>query len=357
MKLIIAGGGTGGHIFPAIAVAQALKKIDPQAKVIFIGTERGLEKSAVPQAGFAIRFIKVTGLKGHSPTNKIKALFKLPLALLQSIKILLKEKPDALIGVGGYASGPALIAAFILRIPSAILEPNSVPGFTNRILSPLVKHIFCAFHKTGKHFNKNHLSIVGSPLRENFNFSKRWTTNLNPIHLLILGGSQGARALNIAVPKAVALLKDHGYNLQILHQTGHADFTSVEQTYKTLDIIADVRPFIEEMGTAYSESNLIVCRSGAGTCAEITAMGLPAILIPFPAAIYDHQTENALELVDAKAAILLPQTKLTPESLSSNILQLIKNPERLEEMSKNALSLGKIDAAAKIAESALNKFQ
>ena len=358
MKMIIAGGGTGGHVLPAIAIAKALKKIDSNAKVLFIGTELGIEKNLVPKAGFPIEYVKVTGLKGHSIKKQLQALLAIPSAIFRSIQILRREKPDALLGVGGYASGPALLAAFLLRVPSALLEPNSIPGFTNRILAPFVRHIFGAFHKTAHYFPKKRFSVVGSPMNDSFQLLKdQLQRPKKPFRLLVLGGSLGAKALNNTLPKTVALLKDHGINMQITHQTGQNDIEKVKKAYETLGFMVDVRPFIDNMAEVYQTTNLIVCRSGAGTCAEITAMGIPAILVPFPHAIYDHQTENAIELTNANCAVLMPQNQMTPESLSETILELIKNPKRLESMSQNAFKIAKTSAAEEIAKAACNLFQ
>ena len=358
MKLIIAGGGTGGHVYPAIALAQALQKIDKNSEVLFIGTELGMEKFAVPQAGYSIEFIRVSGIKGRSFTKKLRAFLQIPFAILSSIKILRREKPDALLGVGGYASGPSLLAAWMLRIPTAILEPNSIPGFTNRILAFFVRKIFGAFHKTAAYFSSKHFIVVGGPLRQEFLSAALPTEKKDNkvFHLLVVGGSLGAKALNDVAPKALSFLKERHLTLHVVHQTGKGDFERVQKLYKDLHVDADVRPFIDDMAATYAQADLIICRSGAGTCAEITAMGLPAILVPFPYAIYDHQTENAKELVETGAAILLPQTEMTPERLALEISELIRIPANLKRMRQAALALGRTDAAEQIAKSALNNF-
>lgn len=359
MKLIIAGGGTGGHVFPALAIAQALKKIDKSAAVLFIGTELGMEKSAVSRAGFPIEFIRVSGIKGRSFTKKLRAFIEIPFAILSSIKILRREKPDALIGVGGYASGPSLLAAWMLRIPTAILEPNSIPGFTNRILGFFACTIFGAFHRTAVYFSKQNFIVVGGPLRQEFLYEAlpKAKTNSEVFQLLVVGGSLGAKALNDALPKALSILKERHLTLHVVHQTGKSDFERVQQLYKNLHINAKIRPFIDNMAATYAQTDLIICRSGAGTCAEITAMGLPSILVPFPHAIYDHQTENAKELVETGAAILLPQTEMRPERLALEISELMRIPAHLKRMRQAALLLSKTDAAEQIAKSALKRFR
>ncbi len=358
MKLIIAGGGTGGHVFPAIAVAEALQKIDPNAKITFIGTKRGIEKTAVPKAGYAIEFIIVSGIKGRSFIKKLRAFIEIPFAIFSSIRILRQIKPDALLGVGGYASGPSLLAAWLLGIPTAILEPNSIPGFANRILGIFARRIFGAFHQTGRYFCTKRFVVVGGPLRQEFAIKvKPNQKESDKFQLLVVGGSLGAKALNDVLPKALAILSHSHFTLQVIHQTGSSDFARVQQAYQDLPLQADVRPFIYNMAETYAAADLIICRSGAGTCAEITAMGLPSILVPFPHAIYDHQTENARELVEAGAAILLPQAEMIPERLSQEILMLMQIPGHLKKMREAALSLGKIDAAEKIAHSALQQWK
>ncbi len=358
MKLIIAGGGTGGHVFPAIAIAQALQKIDKSSEVLFIGTELGMEKAAVPKAGYPIEFVRVSGIKGRSFTKKLRAFIEIPFAILSSIRILRHVKPDALLGVGGYASGPSLLAAWLLRIPTAILEPNSIPGFTNRILGLFARKIFGAFHRTATYFSNKRFVVVGGPLRQEF-LAALLPAQKEESHLfqlLVVGGSLGAKALNDTVPKAVTLLNHRDLSLHVVHQTGKNELEHVQKSYQALNIKADVRPFIDDMAATYAQTDLIICRSGAGTCAEITAMGLPSILVPFPHAIYDHQTENAKELVETGAAFLVPQAEMTPERLSQEILELMKTPEKLKHMRQAALTLAKTDAAEQIAKSALKRF-
>jgi UDP-N-acetylglucosamine--N-acetylmuramyl-(pentapeptide) pyrophosphoryl-undecaprenol N-acetylglucosamine transferase len=359
MKLIIAGGGTGGHVFPAIAVAQALKKIDENSEILFIGTKLGIEKSAVAEAGYPIEFIHISGIKGRSLAKKLHAFYQIPFALLSSIKILRQKKPDALLGVGGYASGPSLLAAWMLRIPTAILEPNSIPGFTNRILGFFANKIFGAFHRTARHFSKKRFIVVGSPLRQEFLYAAapKKKTEYGVFQILVVGGSLGAKALNDSIPKALSFLKNRHQALHVIHQTGKNDFERIQQIYKEFQIDADVRPFITNMAATYAEVDLIICRAGAGTCAEITAIGLPSILIPFPQAIYDHQTENAKELVEAGAAILISQNEINPERLALEIFELIQKPTNLKRMHQAALALGKKDAAEQIAKSALASFK
>ena len=354
MKLVIAGGGTGGHVFPGIAIAQALLKIDPNSQILFVGTQRGIEKTAIPKAGFHIEFIDVAGIKGHSVKKILSSLFKLPAAIFASLQILKNHHTDVVIGIGGYASGPVLLSAWLMRIPIAICEPNSVPGLTNIVLGYLSKRIFGGFQKTGEHFSKRKFLFVGNPLREEFQ-----STTLKPhtVPLItIVGGSLGAHVFNEVVPKALALLKQANFQFNILHQTGRNNEEQVRKHYEKLNIKADVRAFIDDMLAVYEQSDIFISRSGAAACAEIAAVGVASILIPFPYAIYNHQTQNANELASAHAAILLQQDQMTAKRLANEIQSLLSDEQHRFEMAKRARQLGRLDAANQIALAALGRF-
>jgi len=353
MKLIIAGGGTGGHVFPGIAIAQALKEIDPESEVTFVGTSRGIEVTAVPKAGFSLELIDIGGLKGKGISGKIKTLFALPKAFLQSFRILRRFGPNAVIGVGGYASGPLLLTAALMRIPTALCEPNSVTGFTNKILAPFVKRVFGAFVGPKDIFGERKYRLVGVPLRNSFTTKEG---SYVPGHIAVFGGSLGAKAINEIVPLALASLKQRGHHLSVLHQTGPNEVDHVRGRYQGHGVSAEVVPFVDNMVAAYQKAELVICRSGAITCAELMALGIPSLLIPFPYAIYDHQTLNARELVEGGASLMLAQSELTPELLASEIEKIISNPVLRETMAKNAKALGKRDAALLIARLAQKGF-
>ena len=358
MKLVIAGGGTGGHIFSGVAVAQALKKIDPSADILFVGTALGLEKTAVPKAGFNIAFIQVSGLKGHSIKRKLRSLFSLPLAVFHSIHILRKFKADAVLGVGGYASGPTLLAAWVLRIPTAICEQNSIPGFTNEILAYFSKQIFGAFEKTASFFPARKFFLVGNPLRQDLILTPHSRSfSQKPYTLVVLGGSLGATPLNELLPPTLEILKSKGLLLNVIHQSGRKDADTLLKNYHTRHIQAEVFPFIDNMARVYQKADLLICRAGATTCAEVTALGVPSIMIPFPQAIYDHQTENAKELTQAGAALSIPQVQATPSHLAEAIWNLCASPDTLASMSNAAFKLARVDAAQKIAQFALRRFK
>lgn len=357
MKLVIAGGGTGGHVYPGIAVAQAVLRLKPDSQILFVGTAMGLEKTAVPKAGFELACIRVSGIKGRSLFKKLRSLAELPLALLSSMQILWKFKADAVLGVGGYASGPALAAAWLMGIPVAICEQNSIPGFTNRILGRIAKRVFGTFAKTRQFFSSKRFALVGNPLRQDF-CTRDLTRTIHPgtKRLVILGGSLGARPLNDVVPKTVGLLKQRGLVLDVVHQCGKNDVERTRETYKNAGAEAEVLAFVDDVVALYLSTDLLVCRAGATTFSEITAIGVPSIMVPFPHAIYDHQTENARELANVGGTLLLPQNQMTPERLANEILTLFSNAILREDMAKAALTLGKIDASDVIAKAALQRF-
>lgn len=343
MKIVIAGGGTGGHVFPGIALAQSLKHLSARHEVLFIGTQRGIESRVVPQAGFELKTIEISGLKGRGLTKTLQALTQLPLSILESIKILRQFDADCVVGVGGYASGPVLLAAWILRIPRIIAEQNSVPGFTNRVLGRFfVKHVFGAFENCARYFAPGQFQLVGNPLRSNF----LRVTPGKPEGVLILGGSLGARPINNLLPQAMVFAQ----KVKITHQTGAAEVETVRETYRKLGLEAEVVSFIEDMPKAYAHAQLVVARAGAMTCSEITAVGVPSILIPFPQAVDDHQTQNAQELVKAGAAIWVAQKDLTAESLGGLIGHLLLNSKTLENMANKARQIGKPNAADIVAK-------
>ena len=358
MKLVIAGGGTGGHLFPGIAVAEALLELEPTAEVLFVGTARGIETRAVPKAGFRLELVDVAGLKGMGADHKAKTLAKLPLSLFQSRRILKNFGADAVIGVGGYASGPVLVAARTLGLPTAICEQNSVPGVTNRLLSKIVDAVYVTFPASQPFFPAHKTHLVGNPVRKSFrDAAQRPAPPVEKGLVFTFGGSQGARPLNEIVPQALGLLKQRGHDVRALHQAGKDAVDAVRDRYSNASVNAEVTPFIDDMVSAYRRAHVVLCRAGATSCAELTALGVPAILVPFPQAADDHQTKNAADLVAQGAAILMPQAEMTPESLAAALEKLLIDDDQRTRLADGAKRAGRLDAAADVARAAIAGFR
>jgi UDP-N-acetylglucosamine--N-acetylmuramyl-(pentapeptide) pyrophosphoryl-undecaprenol N-acetylglucosamine transferase len=351
MRLLVAGGGTGGHVFPGIALAEEVVTRHPANDVVFVGTARGLEATVVPQAGFPIELIDVKGLKGLGLLQTLKNLLLLPLALVQSVRILRRWRPDIVVGVGGYASGPVVLVAWLLRIPTAVQEQNAIPGFTNRILGRVVRAAFTAFPEAARHFPRRKVYQLGNPIRRTLmeNYMRPVAKHPTPC-LLVFGGSQGAHALNMRVIEALPHLADLRGALRITHQTGARDREQVEKGYRACGFEPDVREFITDMSAAYAQADLVLCRAGATTLAELTVCKKPSILVPFPAAADNHQVHNARSLVDAGAAVMIEERTLTGEVLANEIRTVLDAPERRERMARAAGRLGSPQAAREIAD-------
>jgi len=353
--MMIAGGGTGGHLFPGIAIAEAFLKKDGANEVLFVGTERGLEKRVLKELGYPLETLDIEGIKGRSWKRSMQAAFKIPGSMMQAYKMITKYSPDVVIGVGGYASGPAVLTAHFMGIKTAIAEQNALPGVTNRILSKFADRIFLSFPDRDQWFPKAKSVVTGNPIRASF------ATNLEiaekkedvPFQILIFGGSQGAHAINMAVVAAAAELGKSMEKLKFVHQTGEKDAEEIRNAYKGLKIKAEVHPFIMDMAKAYREADLIICRAGATSVAEITAMGKAAIFVPFPFAINDHQTKNAEILVHARAAIMIPERDLSGRQLADTIERLIGHPATVEDMRNRSKALGNFRAADDVAEACI----
>ncbi len=351
MRLLVAGGGTGGHVFPGIALAEEVVTRHPANDVVFVGTARGLEATVVPQAGFPIELIDVKGLKGKGLLQTLKNLLLLPLAFVQSVRILRRWRPDVVVGVGGYASGPVVLVAWLLRIPTAVQEQNAIPGITNRILGRVVRAAFTAFPEAARFFPRRRVYQLGNPIRRTLmeNYMRPVSKHPTPC-LLVFGGSQGAHALNMRVIEALPHLADLRGALRITHQTGARDREQVEKGYRACGFDPDVREFITDMSAAYAQADLVLCRAGATTLAELTVCKKPSILVPFPAAADNHQVHNARSLVDAGAAIMIEEKNLTGEVLAGEIRTVLDAPERRERMARAAGRLGSPQAAREIAD-------
>jgi UDP-N-acetylglucosamine--N-acetylmuramyl-(pentapeptide) pyrophosphoryl-undecaprenol N-acetylglucosamine transferase len=344
MRIVIAGGGTGGHVIPALAIAHQLKK-QFAAEVLFIGTARGIETRLVPQAGFPLELIKVGGLKNVSPMTRVKTMFDLPRALWASGRMLTDFTPDVVIGVGGYASGPAMFGAIRRRIPTLAFEPNVVPGFANRLVARWVSVAAVHFEETCEYFPR--CKVTGVPVRATFFDLPRKAGD--PPTLLVFGGSQGARAINQAMIESLPGLRDRVSGLHIIHQTGERDYDNVLAAYQKSGVSGEVHKFIDDMPGTFARADLLVCRSGASTVAEITAAGKPAIFVPFPRAADDHQNVNARALERSGAAIVVEESNLEAAYLVDTIAALIPDPNRLQAMSAAAKSLAHPKAVEEIA--------
>ena len=347
MRIVIAGGGTGGHVIPALAIAQQLKK-QLGAEVLFIGTARGIETRLVPQAGFPLELIQVGALKNVSLMTRAKTMFDLPRAIAASSRMLSEFDPEVMIGVGGYASGPAMVAAIRRRLPTLAFEPNVVPGFANRMIARWVSAAAVHFEETCRYFP--HCRVTGVPVRAAF-FSIAAKTD-GPPTLLVFGGSQGARAINQAMTtiESLAGLRAKIPGIHIIHQTGQRDYDHVQAAYQRSGISGEVHKFIDDMPGTFRRADLLVCRSGASSVGEITAAGKPAIFVPFPAAADDHQNVNARALERVGAAVVVEEGNLGAAYLVDTIAALIGDSGRLRSMAAAARSLAHPKAVEEIAE-------
>ena len=348
MRAILAGGGTGGHVIPALAIANELKK-SYVAEVLFIGTARGIENRLVPVAGYPLRLVRVGQLKNVSLITRAKTALDLPRAVWDAGRMLDEFGPDVVIGVGGYASGPAMLAAVVKHIPTLAFEPNVVPGFANRVVARFVSGGAVHFEETAKYFR--HAEVTGVPVRQAFfeipvliNQKRGGTPTL-----LVFGGSQGAHAINEAMIRCLPELLRQAPGIHIIHQTGERDYNDALVAYRAFGESAEVFKFIEDMPAAFARADLVVCRSGASTVAEITAAGKPAIFVPFPRAADDHQRVNAEALARLGAAVVVEESKLEGVWLAETIAALLGDPRRLQAMSAAARELAHPDAARDIA--------
>lgn len=348
MRIIIAGGGTGGHVIPALAIAQQLKR-QFAAEILFIGTARGIETRLVPQAGFALELIQVGALKNVSLMTRVKTMFDLPRAIAASSRMLTEFDPEVVIGVGGYASGPAMAAAIRRRLPTLAFEPNVVPGFANRMIARWVSSAAVHFEETCRYFP--HCQVTGVPVRAAF-FDMPVKAGGTPT-LLVFGGSQGARAINQAMIESLPGLRVKVPGIHIIHQTGQRDYDRVLAAYEQSGISGEVYKFIDDMPETFGRADLLVCRSGASTVAEIAAAGKPAIFVPFPAAADDHQNVNARALERSGAAVVVEESNLGAAYLVETIAALIGDGSRLRSMSAAAKSLAHPKAVEEIAEMVL----
>ena len=348
MRILLAGGGTGGHVIPALAVAEELRTAGHQ--VAFMGSARGLETRLVPDAGFPLHLVHIGQLNRVSLATRLRTLVGLPLAVISAMRILREFRAQVVIGVGGYAAGPATMAAVLLRIPIVLFEPNVVPGYANRAVARFASNAAVHFAQTGKWFRR--FEVTGVPVRPAF-FSLP-PRRSQPPTLLVFGGSQGARALNNLMIQAAPKLLERIPGLHIVHQTGAHSFGALQLAMATAAPTVEVRPFIDDMAQAFADADLIVCRSGASTVAEIAAAGKCALFVPFPGAADDHQLRNAELLANEGAALLIPESELTVASYVDKVAALLGDAPRMARMASRAHELAHPGAAARIAQMALD---
>jgi UDP-N-acetylglucosamine--N-acetylmuramyl-(pentapeptide) pyrophosphoryl-undecaprenol N-acetylglucosamine transferase len=354
VRVVIAGGGTGGHLYPGIAVARELLRRMPEAQVTFAGTARGIESRVIPREGFELDVLRSAGLKGTSITARVRGVLLLPLSAIDAWSILSRRSPDLVIGVGGYSSGPVVLMAALRRVPTLLLEQNAVPGLTNRLLSRAVSAAAVTFDSTVSYFGRRAF-VAGNPVRSEFvsQDPAPAVRAAGPPRVLIFGGSQGAHAINVAMVEAAAELAAHPGGMAITHQTGERDLELVRDGYRRAGLEARVEPFLYAMDREIKDADLVVCRAGATTIAELTAAGRPAVLVPLPTAADDHQRKNAEVLGAAGAAEVVEQKDLAGGTLARRMLALVDAPDRLAAMAAAARKLAKPDAARVIADRAL----
>jgi UDP-N-acetylglucosamine--N-acetylmuramyl-(pentapeptide) pyrophosphoryl-undecaprenol N-acetylglucosamine transferase len=346
MRVILAGGGTGGHVIPAIAIANELRE-RYAAEVMFVGTSRGIENRLVPNAGYPLKLIEIGALNRVSLMTRVKTLVSLPLAVLSAKRLLREFRPDVVIGVGGYASGPVMLAATQSGLATMVFEPNAVPGFANRVVSKRVNVAAVHFQETCHFFRK--CEVTGVPVRAEF-FKIEPRSHADPPTLLLFGGSQGARALNRALTAAAPQLLTRIPGLHIVHQTGQADFDECRSEYDHAGVPAEVSPFIDRMADAFARADVLICRSGASTVAEVAAAGKPAIFVPLPTAADNHQFKNADVFATRGAGVLLEQKDLTPARLAQSVGDIFRDRENMLRMGAAARELSHPYAAARVAE-------
>ncbi|MDA8140588.1 MAG: undecaprenyldiphospho-muramoylpentapeptide beta-N-acetylglucosaminyltransferase [Desulfobacteraceae bacterium] len=351
-RLIVAGGGTGGHLFPGVAVAQAFLARHSHNKVMFINSGRPLDTNVLNRLGWPYKTIPIEGIKHRGAWKQLRALFKIPRAISCSAAILREFAPHVVLGVGGYSAGPVVVAAWLKGIPTALHEQNQLPGLTNRLLRRIVKRVYLTFKDTGRRFNPHKTVITGNPVRDEIialGDQQPAIKEKRRFDLLLLGGSQGAHAINQAMMEALPLLKDQT-ELHVVHQTGTEDEADVAKAYAEAGISAQVKAFFNEVAELYLQADLIICRAGATTVAEITAVGRAAVFVPFPHAADDHQTSNAQALVTTGAAEMIAQKDLNGEILAKTILAYMQDRTRLADMAGKAMTLGRPEAALTIVD-------
>jgi UDP-N-acetylglucosamine--N-acetylmuramyl-(pentapeptide) pyrophosphoryl-undecaprenol N-acetylglucosamine transferase len=348
---MIAAGGTGGHFYPGLAVLDALRERS-DVLPMFVGTPRGIEARVVPGLGYPITLLDISPLNGVRGTRLVGALAKLPRAGFAAFRAMRQFRPDVVLSVGGYAAGPISAAAIASRVPLCVVEPNAIPGMTHRLVGRFVARAFVTYDETSGYFRKGATRVVGTPVRKSFleRASRVESTRAEVPHVMVVGGSQGARAINQVVPGAVAEAQRAGLRVTITHQTGNADRESVAKAYADRGLDAEVTPFIDDMASAMARADLLVCRSGAGAVAELGVIGKPAVFVPLPTAADDHQRKNAEAVAARGAGVCLVQRDLSEQSLAAQLTRLLRDRSALDAMASRARELGRPRAADDVAD-------
>jgi len=360
LNILFAGGGTGGHLFPGIALAEEFQRRKLDERIVFVGTANGLEARVIPREGFFLEFVSAAGFIGVSRIRQIKAAWKMVKALLDSYRIIKKHRPDIVFGLGGYASFATVLVGALMRIPSVIMEQNSVPGMSNKILGRFADTVCVTYQESISSFPRDKTYLTGNPVRERVLRGSRTSGmkifGLDPekFTVFIFGGSGGASSINMAMVEALQYLLDIRDEVQFLHQTGEKDYEYVRSSYRNFGYYGMVTPFIFQMAEAYAVSNIVVSRAGATTLSELTALGKPSVLIPFPYATANHQEMNARKLEKLQAAIIILDKELNGRSIAEAIRQLFRNTEMREKMQQNCRVLGQPQASQKVLEIALS---
>ncbi|HTH25062.1 MAG TPA: undecaprenyldiphospho-muramoylpentapeptide beta-N-acetylglucosaminyltransferase [Vicinamibacterales bacterium] len=355
MRVLIAGGGTGGHLYPGIALARELRRRDPSTQVSFVGSASGIEARVVPREGFELDLIHVAGLKGKSRVERTIGFGLLPIAVIDSWRVIARRRPDVVVGVGGFASGPVLAMAALFGYPTMLLEQNALPGLTNRLLARFVRAAAVNFEAALSYFPRTGF-VAGNPVRPEFFPAQNEEANdrsnrpRDAARVLIFGGSQGAHAINVAMVEAATRLAASGIRLAITHQTGERDLDLVRAAYERAGLAARVEAFIFQIDGEMKAADVVICRAGATTLAELAASRTPAILVPLPTATDDHQRKNAEVFAKTGAAIVIDQRDLTGDALTGALRELMTDPDRRARMSAAAKTLARPDAAQRIAD-------
>ncbi|MFQ5991017.1 MAG: undecaprenyldiphospho-muramoylpentapeptide beta-N-acetylglucosaminyltransferase [Nitrospiraceae bacterium] len=357
MTIVLAAGGTGGHLYPAVALAREFLRLDPTLRVVFVGTGRGLEAKVLSHEGFELQTVAARPVAGSGLLRALWGLLVLPVGLWQSVRVLRSRRVSLVLGIGGYASPPVLLAAFFLRIPRAILEPNAYPGLANKFLAPVANLIFLAFDAAKGSFNPSKVKVCGTPVRAGF--LEPYTPDAGSMRstqgraLVVFGGSQGAHGINNLMIDALPHLQSKREEMSVVHQTGEADLNRVHSAYEANGVRANVVAFLFDMPRILRSADLVVARAGAMTVAELIACGKAAILIPLPSAIYQHQESNARAMEREGAAVVLLQHELTGAKLAQAILALLEDPVRLRQMGERGRALWKTNPAGCIVQECL----
>ena len=354
LSVIIAGGGTGGHLFPGIAVGNEFKDRYPDADILFVTAGRELESQILSRAGFRQESLSIEGIKGKGIIRSLISLFKLPGSLFQSMVIIKRTSPDIILGVGGYSSGPLCLSGKLMRIPVAVHEQNSYPGLTNRLLSRVVDMIFISFEESRGYFPAGTFCLTGNPIRNVFTEAVEDLPERKDVFtIFVTGGSQGAVAVNSVFIEALSVMNKKGFNPEVIHHTGQLDYERVTEEYTKRGLKGEISPFIEDMAGAYKRSDIFIGRAGAGTIFELAAMGRPSILIPLPGSANNHQESNAMALVRLGGALMILQHELNGEKLADRLIEFLNKADLLVEMGENSRKAARPDATRVIVDQML----